>query len=74
MKFVAYGIPVLMVLPVVIWVVIQNAVIGGNANSSQLTATNWITLGAAGVAMLVTGFLLARMILNSNKKQGDTKS
>lgn len=70
MKFVAYGIPVLMVLPVVIWVVIQNAVIGGNANSSQLTATNWITLGAAGVAMLITGFLLARMILNSNKTQG----
>ncbi|KJS40262.1 MAG: hypothetical protein VR70_06125 [Rhodospirillaceae bacterium BRH_c57] len=70
MKFVAYGIPVLMVLPVVIWVVIQNAVIGGNANSSQLSSINWITLGAAGVAMLVTGFLLARMILNSNSKQG----
>lgn len=65
MKFVAYGIPVLMVLPVVIWVVIQTTVIGGDANSSQLTAVNWITLGAAGFAMVVSGVLLARMILKS---------
>ncbi|MFA7430246.1 MAG: hypothetical protein WCZ23_08835 [Rhodospirillaceae bacterium] len=70
MKLIAYGIPVLMVLPVVIWVVVQNAVIGGDANSAHLNATNWITLGAAGVAMLVTGFLLARMILKGSEKSG----
>ncbi|MGC2856153.1 hypothetical protein ACM64Y_11820 [Novispirillum sp. DQ9] len=65
MKFVAYGIPVLMMLPVVIWVVIQTTVIGGDANSAHLTSTNWITLGTGCFAMLVTGFLLARMILKS---------
>ncbi|MGB0695033.1 MAG: hypothetical protein ACPGOY_05250 [Rhodospirillaceae bacterium] len=55
-----------MALPVLIWALVQASLVQGDANSAHLTTGNWVSLALVLCALVISGFLLSRMILRSN--------